>query len=337
MRILILLLGWNKLLEFGLNRILFFLCSLCIAFCPQLSAQKDSAFARLQNNEKGITYTFSGGRLGDNILTYLHARWLSYKYDTLFIYAPFPYSDQLKMHECDELRIDLVRPFFKKEWILNNEKEVAGISGSALIFVRYFPESTIEIKTHPHYCQGRFTVDWKNPEFKQLMRKLIAPRFPITTLEMPNEPWITVAIHVRRGGNFDPSCIQFDLPLKAPPDSFYLTALRRMSELLSHRQIYAYIFTDDPDPQKIVHKYQDAVKDLVNIRFDCRKTFNGPWNNVLEDFFSIQKFDCLIRPDSNYTIVAEKLKDFQIVISPEDARIEKGAVYIDTLHIEKSF
>jgi len=319
------------------KRMFFLLCALCALFCPQLFAQNEDAFARLQNNEKGITYSFSGGRLGDNILSYLHARWLATKYGTLFIYVPFPYSDQLLLHECDALRIDCVRSFFKKEWVLKNEKDVPNIHGAALIIVPYFPESAIELKTHAMYNPFRFNVDWKQPEFKQLIRKLITPRFSITTLEMPKQPWITVAVHVRKGGNFDPDFTQFDLPLKVPPDSFYIAALRKMSELLSHRQIYAYIFTDDQDPQKIVQKYQEAVKDLVNIHFDCRKTSNGPWNNVLEDFFSIQKFDCLIRPDSNYTIIAEKLKDFHIVISPEDPRIEKGVVYIDTLHVEKYF
>ena len=314
--------------------ILLYLVLLCVI--PSLIAvPQASGLARIQNNEKAITYAFSGGRLGDNLLAYLHARWLAYKYNVPFIYAPFPYSEHLALHN-EELHLANAQYFFTKKWILRNEKDIPSINGSALIVVPYFPESEGELKSHAGCWAYQFAVDWTNPKFKQMIRKLIAPRFPITTLEMPKEPCHTVAVHVRKGGNFDPANTEFALPLKLPPDSFYISALRKMSELCFHREMYVYIFTDDLDPQKIMRKYQDALMDLPHIHFDCRKENNSPGANVLEDFFSIQKFDCLIRPDSNYTIIAEKLKDFKIVISPKDHRIDKGVVYIDSLRVERA-
>jgi hypothetical protein len=304
---------------------------------PHLIAKPQSnGLERIQNNEKAITYAFSGGRLGDDLLACLHARWLSYKYDVPFIYAPFPYSQYLVLHN-EELHLANAQYFFTKKWMLREEKDIRAISGSALIIVPYFPEAEAELKSHPGWWPYQFTVDWTDPKFKQMIRKLIAPRFPITTLEMPKEPCHTVAVHVRKGGDFDPAHAAFDLPLKLPPDSFYIAAIRKMSELCFHREMYVYIFTDDLNPPKIMRKYQGALIDLPNIHLDCRKETNGPGANVLEDFFSIQKFDCLIRPESNYTIIAEKLKDFKIVICPKDPRIDKGVVYIDSLRVERTF
>ena len=38
--------------------------------------------------------------------------------------------------------------------------------------------------------------------------------------------------------------------------------------------------------------------------------------NMLEDFFALTQFDCLVRPDSNFSIAAEKISDFKIIIYP---------------------
>ena len=44
-----------------------------------------------------VTYDFSGGRFGDNLVSYCHAKWISYKYNIPLLYKPFDYSDQLMM------------------------------------------------------------------------------------------------------------------------------------------------------------------------------------------------------------------------------------------------
>lgn len=310
---------------------------LFVFFSTYLCANARFAFQKTpRTHQKAITYALSGGRFGDNLLAYLEARWLAYKYNCFFLYAPFPYSDQLMLHENDDLCFELYRSLFFKTWVLKNEKDVLAIQGIALIVVPYFPLSDIEFKSQPLLWPHRFLIDWNDPIFKCLIRRLIAPRCSIITLDMPDESLLSVAVHVRRGGNVDPVGSELDFPLKFPPDSFYISAIRKMSELFSHKPMYAYIFTDDLCPSKIMNIYKEALKDCHNIHFDCRRCHNGPEVNVIEDFFSIQKFDCLIRPESNYTMVAEKLKDFHIIISPKDPRIEHRTVVIDTLHITRT-
>jgi hypothetical protein len=316
--------------------LLFSLGASLFALMPMASEEIRASVEKIYKDENAITYSLSGGRFGDNLIAYLHARWLSFKHNTLFIYAPFPYSEHLKLHD-ETLHVQNMIGLYKKKWIFRSEKDFSLLPSSTLIVVPYFPESELELTGNASFWPYQFPVDWRDAKFKQLIRSLISPRNTLATLEMPKEPCTTVAVHVRKGGNIDPAGSDMALPLKLPPDSFYIAAIQKMSELCSHQKMYVYIFTDDLDPPKIMNKYKEGLKDLKHIDFDCRMQNNGPGANVLEDFFSIQKFDCLIRPDSNYTIVAEKLKDFRIVIRPKDHHIENGIVYIDSFHVEKSF
>jgi hypothetical protein len=315
-----------------MHSMLIFLGASLLGLVPIDTEMACSAIEKINKEENGITYTLSGGRFGDNLIAYLHARWLAFKHQLVFIYAPFPYSEQLKLHN-ESLPLGNVIGLYKKRWTFRSEKDLSSLPRSTLIVLPYFPESEIELKGNASFWPYQFSVDWREKNFKQLICSLISPSMVITSLEMPKEPCITVAVHVRRGGNIDPAGSDLALPLKLPPDSFYIQAIRKMSEYFFHQNMYVYVFTDDLDPPQIMNKYKEALKDLTHIQFDCRKQNNSPNANVLEDFFSIQKFDCLIRPDSNYTIVAEKLKDFKLVISPKDHHIENGIVYIDSLNL----
>jgi len=60
-----------------------------------------------------------------------------------------------------------------------------------------------------------------------------------------------------------------------------------------------------------------------NITFACRENGNRHDRNVVDDFFALTKFDCLIRSDSNYSLMASKFADYKIQISPH-AITKKG-------------
>ena len=50
-----------------------------------------------------VTYDFSGGRLGDNLISFSHVLWASYKYEVPLLYRSFKYSDMLRLHELHKL------------------------------------------------------------------------------------------------------------------------------------------------------------------------------------------------------------------------------------------
>ena len=68
--------------------------------------------------------------------------------------------------------------------------------------------------------------------------------------------------------------------------------------------------------------------------FDCRTTVNNEFVNVLDDFFALLKFDCLIRADSNFSYIASKLGNYTLVISPWHGIVTDGTTFIDEINFE---
>jgi hypothetical protein len=87
-----------------------------------------------------IAYDFSGGRFGDNLLTYLHGLWIAYTYDIDLVYKPFEFSDQLLLHN---MSLDKNHPF-KKHILCDGDVDtllrVSNLSKPTLFTVHYFPE-----------------------------------------------------------------------------------------------------------------------------------------------------------------------------------------------------
>ena len=76
--------------------------------------------------------------------------------------------------------------------------------------------------------------------------------------------------------------------------------------------------TDDLNPQKLLNKYRKELKEYENITLGFKKL------EVMEDFFSIPKFDCIIRGDSTFSIVASILGNFILSVSVVDAIHQDG-------------
>ncbi|HEY2810258.1 MAG TPA: hypothetical protein VGJ00_02565 [Rhabdochlamydiaceae bacterium] len=301
---------------------------ICTSICLSLFPRQN--FAQLP--DKAVTYLFSGGRFGDNLICYLHAKWLSYKYNIPLLYKPFSYSDQLQLHIMETWL------FQQNEWVnlrLKDEKEILSLEKDCFAEVPYFPECEIEYRMFPAAFPHRFLVDWKNPEFKALIRKLVSPRRQLRTIHGPRYSCHAVAVHIRTGGNFDSPIEKAILSHKFPPLSFYIEAIRKMSELLSHEYMYVYVFTDDINPLQLLNILQNGLVDLTNIELNGPKYKRCMSSDILIDFFSLQNFDYLIRSQSNFSIVAEKLHDFKIVISPT-FYIMRDRVYVDSMHIDRS-
>lgn len=283
-----------------------------------------------------VTYTFSGGRFGDNLLAYSRAKYIACLYDIPLLYIPFPYSDHLMMHNHEiSLTQEKINQFKK----VVNYKDVKGIidpEADLLYVVPFFPESVYErnCPRNPYL----FDVDWDQTQFKKELQRMIQPIKALNLLPLPSD-MVTIAVHVRIGTGFDilPWQNYADMtkgqPLKWPPLSFYIEGLQKISALFPDQKIYAYIFTDHDKPCEIKDYF---VKAFCNnqIIFDCREVNNKHNANVLEDFFSLTQFDCLIRPDSNFSVMAEKIADYKVLIAPWHASQQDGQVIIDEIVFE---
>src|SRR5581483_4103322 len=75
--------------------------ALCWGLLILLCTPVDAAHLQQALVTSAVTYELNSGRLGDNLLTYGIARWISYKYGLPFLYVPFEYSEYLRLHETD--------------------------------------------------------------------------------------------------------------------------------------------------------------------------------------------------------------------------------------------
>jgi len=282
-----------------------------------------------------VTYSLSGGRFGDNLLAYCHAKWISYSYTIPLLYKRFGYSEQLMMHLL-ETPYDLALEKTFEKVIIYAPGCVIDPCAGYLYVIPYFPESMID------YSNAKFpylfATDWADPAFKSLLRKMIAPIAPINGPQLP-ENYFTVALHVRKGTNWDvphdkttPQKLTASLPLLFAPDSYYINQLKKIVMLVPDKSIYVHVFTDDFNPGQLAEKYRKAV-DNERMIFGYRTTRNYDFLYILDDFFALTQFDCLIRTHSNFSFTASKLGNYTIQITPWHSTMKNNETIIDQVTI----
>lgn len=290
----------------------------------------------LLSKESAVTYE-GGGRFGDKLSVYCKAKWISYKYKIPLYYKPFDQSDGLVLHNIERLYSDHIKKKFKKVITLNQD-------------------SKINIEPHKGYFyiiefHAEVPVDWNDQGFITELKKVLKPRDAIKELLLPKD-CITVAVHVRKGSAHDaplltdnkninfsrlPRALYSDVkwPTKFPPDSYYIEQLKKITEIFKDQKIYAFIFTDNGNPEAIVQKYKDELKN-DNILLDCHKIKKLYVERVIDDFFALSKFDCLIRSSSRFSLIAGKLGNYKVQICPKSYHWEGNTLIIDEADIESN-
>lgn len=240
------------------------------------------------SSSNGITYGFSGGRLGDNISAYIHARWIAYSKELDFYYRPFKHSDQLVMHDMHKAYEGHgLEEIHSKDAIFVDPQ-----AKNTMFFLKWYPKNN--------------NIHWDDIGFISLLRNEIRPKQSLPLVKIP-EGYVAVAIHIRRGGGFDGPLWQdsaithgrsrphtsdvpdnqyqdWKYPTKIPPDQWYIEMIQYLKNLCPSQSFYVYIFTDDSRPDVFAEMYKNALNN-PQILFDYRRTENRHNLNVLEDFF----------------------------------------------------
>lgn len=263
-----------------------------------------------------VSYKLNKGRFGDNLLTFSHAAWFAHQLDLPLVYQPFEYSDQLCLVEDPELLKEC--PLLPKLTLQTSADYHAfyaqlerGQLENTLIEVPFYPETAYLFERRPSHPQ--FTqINWKDPAFKARLKKWISSKHSLPKPELPKDK-ITVALHYRTGEVYDRKEWKVRFPLKWPPDQYYIDALNHLMGI-QKKPLYVYLFTDSPKPLSVKEKFKKYFPNQ-EIEFACR-TDGTPQDNVLEDFFALEGFACLIRPDSYFSFMAGCLFDYKMVFSP---------------------
>ncbi len=267
-----------------------------------------------------ITYKLNGGRFGDNLVSYCKAKLLSLLFDVPLLYMPFPYSDELMIHHNEKMYTqEQHKQFYATVQLIKKPPYILSKNNNTLYISRWKTE---------------ITIDWSDQNFLEEIKKNIAPINELEKVIIP-EDCISVAAHVRNGGSFAADTAQEKerCPLRFVPEEFFIDQIQRITEMFPEGNIYVYIFTDHAKPKKLMKKFKNALNN-PRITFDCRIEGNSHKDNVLEDFFSMMDFDCLIRPGSHYSRFVQRLGNNKVVIFPESVKEINGKKVIDTIKIK---
>ncbi len=265
-------------------------------------------------------------RFGDCLRSYAAAKWVSYKYGLPFLYQPFEHSNLLVLHEKER----------RHGWGSASKCRVRLGSGS---FSRFDPDAATLYILHYRAYQA---INWEDEGFIALMRELIRPRKVIESIRLPDDA-ITIAVHVRRGGAKQDGPLfqdgaQCRKPIdilfknKFPTHAFYVEQIKRLVSFFTGKKIYVHLFTDDPEPAKIIEIYKKEV-DASMVEFAYRESNRDKPTDILRDFFDLQYFDCLIRGDSGFSFIAEKLGDPAISIFPTHVSFDGETLTTDMVAV----
>lgn len=287
-------------------------------------------WGHLLSKQSAVTYS-GGDRFGDKLSVYCLAKWISYKYHIPLYYKPFDYSDRLTMHSAERsYNINIPKKFKKVIIIDKTPIHIEPDKG-------YFYDIGFYAPTE---------IDWNDRAFINELKKFIKPVDTIRELKLPTD-CITVAIHVRKGSGPDAPLLSDNKvltlprykysdviwPTKFPPDTYYIEQLQKISEIFKDQKIYAFIFTDHNNPRSLVKKYKAALKNNNNIVLDCHKNKELYFERILDDFFSLSKFDCLIRSSSRFSLIASKFGNYKVQVWPGNYHWEGNTLIMEG-HIE---
>lgn len=287
----------------------------------------------LTNNKKAITYTFSGGRFGDNLIAYFHAKWAALEYGLPLLYKPFPLADFLQLSEMDP-PVD-VNLKFDHVIKIQTKSQIPISPPSSLLVIPFFPEGKLEFEQPQWGDNLHFPIDWEDPIFHEEMIQCLAPKEPVKTLELP-EKCITVALHLRRGdANEDFEHHWRLFPLKFPPDSYYIEQIERISKIFMDQKIYIHIFSDSPAINLLAESYSKAIMDpRITFGWDSDQKFEHNTQKLFHDFYSIPKFDCIIGCESNFSFIPAMLGDYKVKIMPTHFILQGNQHFIDQVEIK---
>ena len=236
------------------------------------------------HNKCAITYKLEGWRrLGDNITTVAKTEYFAQNCRLKFIYKPFPYSDQFKLHQTETQLTKEIEQRFSKIVKVNKIADIEeGLkTGEAILFEAHFLSETPWL-----YAYSR-----QNANFENRIKDMFTPLIHIDPLPKP-EGVVTVALHVRKGGGFDmplASQQEYDLndhiegiyikknappnsctdiwPIKWPAGHKYIEAVKKFAEKKNHCSDYVWPIKFPPNQYYIDHlKYLSdflATKQLL--------------------------------------------------------------------------
>ncbi len=284
-----------------------------------------------------ISYGFSNGRFGDNILSYVQARYISHLTATPFLYRPFKFSNQLIL-EYDARPFNQHTSKYPHQFHINSGPTLTEFlrqirdpkTAPTLFIVDYFPA---ELNSYERSMNARglfLNIPWHDTAFSNFLKKIVRPRISIPNFTKKDH--LNVAVHVRTlsGGDKVLSLIAF--PLKHPKSDYHKRQIERVYILNLKRPLYIFLFSDTNKPLELLKEFRQHFQGY-DIEFGIQNLKDPDLNNTVQDFFAMQKFDVLIATQSSYSFMAARLGTFDMIILPVHYQEKYPKSWIDCVQI----
>jgi len=273
--------------------------------------------------QHAISYDLGGGRFGDKLLGYSQARYLSFLTKIPFLYRHFPYSDQLNI-EFNALPYDQHSQLYATVFHVNSAETLEEFFKSirdprtspTLFIIDYFPSDITEWEKDLTRS-ALLTIPWFDPDFFAFLKTSLTPKVPIPQLK--KEGCLNVADHIRTLSGADtPDTSIFNFPLKHPDINYHKRQIKRVYEWNLKKPMHVFLFSDTKHPLELLANFRKSFQN-TNITFDIQVHENVDLDFVVQDFFAMQQFDVLIATQSNFSMMASRLANFDMVIFPVHA------------------
>lgn len=311
------------------------------------------------HNSSAITYRLNRGRLGDHLLTYIKAKYLSLKYNLPLLYKPFIHSNLFKLSTKELLSAKANEKKYHQHIYIEtaddlfNQKPYTLFISSLKTKIKKSENGTFSNESIAEFLNFK-----KNKHFLHFLNAYLASKKTIEPIKLSANV-MNIAVHVRKGDGYDPHLFstQYDdtsifschktkrfskryeysdvaHPRRFPPEQYYINQILLLHELFPEKIFFIYIFTDSKKPHKIVERFKIAlstIKEKLIIRFNQKGT-NQP-QDILNDMFTMAQFDYLIRPSSSFSKCAQILGNFKITLEPVHHIWNNNKLIIDTIRL----
>ena len=279
---------------------------------------------KITASQIALTPKFDCGRLGDRLLNYSKAKFISYKYKIPMVmklseamqFEQFPLLEKLNTiyenfedHFNETIDVYSKKDFDSKLKSLDKEKNI-------LFLISWF----LDVDPYKEKI--------KDKNFEEELKTCLKPKVNQKNKFKIKKDVNNVAVHIRRGD------IKYDktFPLKSPPIKFYCDQIINLSNYLNNGPINIYIFTDEENKEELLSKLKDKVN-IKNINYILKDSNPNDINSILEDMLDISELDYLIRPCSSFSKISQYLGNHSVIISPMSCTFHDDKLFITSIQI----
>jgi len=252
-----------------------------------------------------VTNKTTRDRTGCLLCGYMKAKAVAMMLDLPFLLTPFENTQKLTLYKTEKHCPKNHKSAFSQVIQINRIADIARIKKHGIPNLTCKP---ILFRVHPAFRPPGNDCSM----VKEAMRKLISLR-NVTITAPKKYGYLSVAVHVRTGKGYDSPRTTAANTRHFPKATYYAKQIKHLATKLTPEKLYVYIYTDDPNPAKIVKDIQRLVT-ASNVSFDCRKSGNRHNKNVIEDLLAMADADYFIRGASSYSYLAQFLGSHKEVL-----------------------